>query len=216
MNIRNFVFLTALCSSMVLTAAPGDILRAKIRYGKDYPMLKKAMKPEDLNVLAREDGTVTFFGDKKNLRISVVLKDQDIISESTCDQDMQTRYGDSLRFFIKPSSNTMLWEVQVAANGKKSCFFHWGAGRMFYPLPTVAAPLKVQVNTGRIAGGWKCEVVFPLELAAKSRKLPADTRWQVMVSRCNFGSNLPSRCESSYPQATVTAVDMQRFGELPY
>ena len=65
MNIRNFVFLTALCSSMVLTAAPGDILRAKIRYGKDYPMLKKAMKPEDLNVLAREDGTVTFFGDKK-------------------------------------------------------------------------------------------------------------------------------------------------------
>lgn len=214
MQMKMMMFFAVLGSSIVLAAAPGSILREKIQNGKTYSLFRVAKLPADLHVLDQEEGKVTFYYDKKNLRVSIVLMDADIVSESPGDQEQQSKFGDTVRIFVKPAAGTEFWEIYVDSKGHKSCFFHWGPGRMFYPPATEAAPLKIQAKTGRIAGGWKCEVVFPLSQAAKSRNLPANTIWHVMAGRHNYGANLDFRYSSSYPQAVNTAVDIARFGEL--
>ena len=124
------------------------------------------------------------------------------------------KIGDAVQVFIKSENGTQLWEVLAAPGSRKSCFFHWGAGRMFYPAATETAPFDAEVKTVKTAGGWRAEIVFPLAEIAKQHKLDSQSGWTVQTMRHHYGRNISRRDSSGFPQAVKTPSDPRRFGKL--
>lgn len=213
MNFKAFFTVAVLCAAVCADA--GRIVREELVPGKEYRFLTLAKLPNDFNRLPVEDATVKFKRDAGNLCISVNMLDADTVSESTKDQTNLIRLGDSLQIFIKSDKDTRLWEVMTDVNDRKSCFFHWGVGRMInYPAPEVPAPVKICAKSEKTASGWKSEIVFPLAEVAKANNIPADAVWSVMVLRYNCGSNLVTRDISCFPQAVIKEADPARYAIL--
>ncbi len=213
MKIRN-LFISAILSTAFFARA-GEIVRVQLEPEKEYQFLMLAKLPNDFNRLPQEDATVKFKRDAKNLYISVDMLDADTVSESVSDQTNLTKFGDSLQIFIKPEKDSRLWELMTDVKNRKSCFFHWGTGRMiYYPAPSAPAPVKISAKSEKTTAGWKSEIVFPLAEAAKANNIPADAVWNIMVVRHNCGSNLNIKDTASFPQAVGKENNPARFARL--
>ena len=206
---------TAAILSAAFFARAGEIVRVRLEPGKEYQLRKLAKLPADFNRLPEEDSTVKYRRDAKNLYITVDMIDADTVSESSRDQTNLIKFGDSLQIFIKPEKDTRLWEVMSDVKNRKSCFFHWGAGRMiYYPAPDAPAPVKISAKSEKTAAGWKSEIVFPIAEVAKVNNIPADAVWHIMILRYNIGSNLPTKDISCFPQAVINESDPARYAIL--
>ena len=214
MNLKHFFTFAVCCAALLATAAERQIIRTKIQPGKKYSFLRIAKLPDDFNALPSEGAKASFKRDAQNLYISVNMVDADPVSESTADQTILQKTGDALQIFIKPAHDSRLWEVLADCNGKKSCFFHWGAGRMFYPGADAAPPVKIAAKSTKTATGWQCDITFPIAEVAKAQKFPADTVWTIMIVRFNYGKNLPTREISCFPQVVRNESDPVRFGVI--
>ena len=196
------------------TAEAGRIVPPELRNDRPNPLVIVANLPMDFNVLPEEPASVTFFQDARNIRVVVEMTDSDVLSESASDQTLLHKTGDAVQIFISPENDTRMWELMADAANRKSCFFHWGPGRMFYPAATDKPPVNISAVAVKTASGWKADVTFPAGEVAARQKLPADTRWRIMVVRYNYGRNLSRREVSCFPQAVRVVSDPARFGRL--
>ncbi|MCI5778222.1 MAG: hypothetical protein MR051_00125 [Lentisphaeria bacterium] len=211
----NHRFLCCAAAAAVLTAnAAGPIVRPEVGNGEPRGLMIEANNPEDFNRLPTETATVTFTGNPEDIRVVVDMTDADVLSESASDQTLLQKTGDAVQIFISPENDTRIWELLVDAANRKSCFFHWGPGRMFYPPATDAPPVKITAVAVKTAAGWKAEVRFPAAAVIKQYKLPADVKWTVLAVRYNYGRNLDRREISCFPQAVRTLSDPARFARL--
>ena len=192
----------------------GEIVPVEIRGGVPCPLVTVAYQPSDLNILPAEQATVTFAQDAQNIRISVDMTDADVLNESVSDQTQLQKTGDAVQILLSPENDTRIWEIFADAANRKSGFFHWGPGRMFYPPAKDAPPVNITAVSVKTAAGWKTDVTFPAAEVLRKQNLPADTRWRVMVVRYDFGRNLSRRDVSCFPQAVRTVSDPARFGLL--
>ena len=214
MKIRTFALWSACVAAVTAWAVPGEIVRQEIVENTAYPLMVVAQLPQDFNRLAVEDATVSYRQDGGKLCITVEMTDGDVVSEAVANQTALNKFGDAVQVFIKSENGTQLWEVLAAPGGRKSCFFHWGAGRMFYPAATETAPFDAEVKTVKTAGGWRAEIVFPLAEIAKQHKLDPKNGWTVQTMRHHYGRNISRRDSSGFPQAVKTPSDPRRFGKL--
>jgi hypothetical protein len=214
MNIKQMFVCSAVLAAATVLAVPGEIIHQDIAENTAYPFTVVAQIPQDFNKLAVEDATVTYRQDGGNLCVIVDMVDGDVVSEALANQTALNKFGDAVQIFIKPENSTHLWEVIAAPGNRKSCFFHWGAGRMFYPPATEAAPFDAVVKTVKTAKGWRAEIVFPLSKVAKQYNLDPKGDWTVMAVRHHYGRNLSRRDTSACPQAVKNVSDPRRFGKL--
>ena len=214
MKIRMFALLSVCAAAVTAHAVPGEIVRQDIAENTAYPFMVVAQFPQDYNKLAVEAAAVSYRQQGGELNITVDMSDGDVVSEAVADQTVLNKFGDAVQIFIKPADRTMLWEIQAAPGNRKSCFFHWGAGRMFYPAATETAPFDAKVKTVKTAAGWKAEISFPLAEIAKQHQLDPKGAWTVMAVRHHYGRNLSRRDSSAFPQAVKTVSDPRRFGKL--
>ena len=213
MSCKTFCMLAAMIG-IAWSVEAGEIVPAEIRCGVAYPLVVNASLPNDLNVLPVEPAAVTFAQDAQSIRITVDMTDADVLSESVSDQTQLQRTGDAVQILLSPENDTRLWEIFVDAANRKSCFFHWGPGRMFYPPATDAPPVAITAVSVKTAAGWKTDVTFPAAEVLRKQNLPADRVWRVMVVRYNFGRNLSRRDVSCFPQAVRVVSDPSRFGRI--
>ena len=213
MNWKKFS-LAAAAAGTLYTAHADRIVPAEIANESPCPLVIIANQPSDLNVLPQEPAVAVFAKDEKNIRVVVDMTDSDVLSESASDQTLLHKTGDAVQIFISPENDTRLWELMLDAANRKSCFFHWGPGRMFYPAATEKPPVNISAVAVKTATGWKADVTFPAAEVAARQKLPADTCWRIMVVRYNYGRDLPRRELSCYPQAVRNTSDPTRFGRL--
>ena len=214
MKTKTFLLLSAGMLTLSSWAVPGEIIHQDITENTAYPFTVVAQLPQEFNKLAVEDATVTYRQDGGDLCIAVEMSDGDVVTEAVADQTALNKLGDTVQIFIKPENSTHLFEVQAAPGNRKSCFFHWGAGRMFYPAATEAAPFDAKVKTVKTASGWRAEIVFPLAEVAKKYRLEPKGAWTVQAVRHHYGSNLSRRDTSGFPQAVKNVSDPRRFGRL--
>lgn len=210
-HLLTIIFCTA---ALTLAAAERQIVREKIFPGVKNQLLITAKLPADFKVLPQENSYFSYTKDDQNLYLSMEMIDGDVVNESVADQASLQKTGDAVQFFIKTAGDNRLWEVIADASGHKSCFFHWSAGRMFYPASGTPAPLKITVKSVKNAAGWRSDIVFPFAEAAKSQNLPADAQWHIIAVRYNYGKNISNREVSTFPQAVRFETDPARFGVL--
>ena len=180
--------------------------------GKEFRIIAK--KPEHYNRKPLEPAIVSVRNDKDNLYLSLSMKDNDTLSEAKKDQDTLRNQGDALQIFLKSEKETYLWEFQVNPFGRKSCFFHPGAGRMFYPEPGSRFPdFTVENQLGN--GKWDVYIAIPAAIfREKGFKFTNDEKWTIMVVRHNFSRFHNEREISSYPQALANVAYPEYFAEL--
>ena len=195
-------------------AAPQEIVRQDIVENEQYPFFVIANLPQDFNVLACEAGSISYRQDGGNLCVTVKMKDGDLVNEAVSDQSGLQKVADCIQLFIKPENDTRMWEVLATAGKHKSCFFHWGAGRMFYPPASAAPPVDVDVKSSVTADGWMTEIRFPLAEVCRKYQLDPQARFLVMAVRWHYGKDISRRVCSSAPQAVKVASDPTRFARL--
>ncbi len=205
--------LFALCT--VASYADGTLIRHQLSTdGKCEQFRSIAKKPEDFNRCPSEKSAVKVTCDKNVLRFSVVMDDNDVICEAQKDQDALKNLGDAIQIFIKSEKETFIWEFQIAPNGKKSCFFHMGSGRMFYPEAGSAFPAYNVKNTIS-KGKWEMVAEIPLTIfKAKGFKFTSDEKWTAIVVRHNFSRYNTEREISSYPQTVGNVANPNYYAEL--
>ena len=148
------------------------------------------------------------------LQFTVVMDDNDVISEAQNDQDALKNKGDAIQIFIKSEKETFIWEFQIAPNGRKSCFFHMGSGRMFYPEAGSAFP-EFHVKNTVFKGKWEMVADIPLSIfEAKGFKFSNDEKWTAIVIRHNFSRYNTDREISSYPQTVGNVANPAYYAEL--
>ena len=173
-----------------------------------------AKKPEHFNRKPSECASVKFDHDKNNLYFTVLMDDNDVISEALKDQDMLRNFGDCIQIFIKSETETFVWEFQIAPNGKKTCFFHPGPGRMLYPQPNFKAP-EFSVKNSFYKGKWEMTVKLPLSIfKAKGFKFTKEEKWTAVIVRYNYSRLHTEREVSSYPQTLANTANPDFYAEL--
>ena len=192
-----------------------EIIRPKLFCGGETQYFRKeAGCPDDFNRKPIEATAVTADCDKDNLYLTFDMEDDDTFNSAKLDQDNLGRSGDALQIFLKSEKETYLWEFIVSCNGKKSCFFHMGAGRMFYPEAGSDFPAFNVENT-LTAGKWIAKVTIPLSIfREKGFKFTNDEKWTFMLVRTNYSRFHSSRSGSCYPQSGSRTTDPAYFGEL--
>lgn len=208
-----------ICTFVALSAFAVQADETMIRHQltadeKDQQFRIIAKKPEHFNRCPSEKASVKASCDKKFLRFSVSMADNDIICEATKNQDSLKNFGDAIQIFVKSEKDTFIWEFQIAPNGKKSCFFHMGPGRMFYPEAGSKFPDYTVKNT--ISNGkWEMVAEIPLEIfKEKGFKFTDDEKWTAIVVRHNFSRYHNERETSSYPQTIGNVANPDYYAEL--
>ncbi|MBO7328273.1 MAG: hypothetical protein J6W00_05815 [Lentisphaeria bacterium] len=207
--------IVAICTVAMLGVSASEFIRPQLVCGKGSENFRKVAKlPEDFNRKPIESTSVKASYDKDNLYLEFIMDDDDTLTEAEKNQTQLRSAGDSLQLFFKSEKETWLWEFQLSPNGKKSCFFHYGAGRMFYPEADSKFPDFKVVN--KLAKGkWNVNVTIPLSIfREKGFKFTKDEKWTFMFVRHNFSRFHNERDTSSYPQAVHGASNPQFFGEL--
>lgn len=161
-------------------------------------------------------GKVKFLYDEKNLYISAILKDDDIVAIGTKNQESQCTKGDVFEIFLKPENALHYWEIHITPSGLNAVIFYPSRGYHFLGhlvMPEVS-PLKKLNYKISIDGtlnkfndkdrSWSVEVAIPIdELNARGIPFDANHQWRVLISRYNYSRYL-SVCElSSCPELTV-------------
>ena len=207
--------IVAVCAIAMLGVSAAEFVRPQLVCGKDAENFRKIAKlPEDFNRKPIESTTVKASYDKNNLYLEFAMDDDDTLTEAVKNQTQLRQQGDSLQLFFKSEKETYLWEFQLSPNGKKSCFFHYGAGRMFYPESDSAFPDFKVVNT-LAKGKWNVSVAIPLSIfREKGFKFTKDEKWTFMFVRHNYSRFHDDRDTSSYPQAISSTSNPEFFGEL--
>ena len=207
--------IVAVCAVAMLSVSAAEFVRPQLFCGKDAENFRKiARLPEDFNRKPIENTTVKATCDKNNLYLEFTMDDDDTLTEAEKNQTQLRAQGDALQLFFKSEKETFLWEFQLSPNGKKSCFFHYGAGRMFYPEAGSAFPDFKVVN--KLAKGkWNVEVTIPLSMfREKGFKFTNDEKWTFMFVRHNYSRFHNERDTSSYPQGIPGTSNPEFFGEL--
>lgn len=207
--------IVAVCAVAMLSVSAAEFVRPQLFCGKDAENFRKiARLPEDFNRKPIENTTVKATCDKNNLYLEFTMDDDDTLTEAEKNQTQLRAQGDALQLFFKSEKETFLWEFQLSPNGKKSCFFHYGAGRMFYPEAGSAFPDFKVVN--KLAKGkWNVEVTIPLSIfREKGFKFTNDEKWTFMFVRHNYSRFHNERDTSSYPQGIPGTSNPEFFGEL--
>ena len=170
-------------------------------------------RAEDFNCRPVEGGKVKVECDGKTLKFILDMIDSDIFNEAEKDQVNLSSSGDSVTILLKSEKDTWLWEFIVSPNGKRSCFLHPGAGRMFYP--ELKEKPGFSVKNAITQGNWLCEVTIPQDLfKAKGLSLNAKDQWKVMIVRRNYSRFLPEKETSCYPQYPGIASNPDYFADL--
>lgn len=213
--MKKNLILTALFTIAALSAAAAEFVRPQLVCGKDAQFFRMAAKEAiHFNRKPIESTSVKADCDKNNLYLTLSMVDDDTLTEATDNQTQLRSFGDAIQIFLKAEKETYLWEFQLSPNGKKSCFFHYGAGRMFYPEPGTAFPDFTVANTLK-NGKWDVKVTIPLSIFRnKGLKFTADEKWTFMIVRHNYSRFHNERETSSYPQAIHGASNPEFFGEL--
>lgn len=213
--MKNTIFTLAVCALTITGAVAAEFVRPQLVCGKDAQFFRKAAKlPEDFNRKPTEETSVKADCDKNNLYFSISMADDDTLTEAKMDQTQLRSCGDCIQIFLKAEKETWLWEFQISPNGKKSCFFHYGAGRMFYPENGSTFP-DFKVKNTLAKGKWDLEIAIPLSIfREKGLKFSKDEKWTFMIVRHNYSRFHNERETSSYPQAIGGASNPQFFGEL--
>lgn len=213
MKIKSSLIVFAAAAMLSLGA---EHVRTEILAGKEYPFFARV--DNDLyyfNRLPQERGTVKFTKKADALCITTAFKDSDVVAESTADQTMLNKTGDAIQIFLKPENETFVWEIFVDPNNHKSCFFHWGLGRMFYTSSDKAEKPAVSVKTAKGDGFWNAEILFPFsEVRKYGLNFSDKEEWTVMVVRTNYSKHLAKKELSSYPQAVKDFANPIFFGRL--
>jgi hypothetical protein len=207
--------IVAVCAVAMLGVSAAEFVRPQLFCGKGAENFRKLAKlPEDFNRKPIESTAVKASYDKDNLYLEFVMEDDDTLTEAEKNQTQLRSQGDALQLFFKSEKDTFLWEFQLSPNGKKSCFFHYGAGRMFYPEAGSAFPDFKVVN--KLAKGkWDVNVTIPLSIfREKGFKFSKDEKWTFMFVRHNYSRFHNERDTSSYPQGIPGTSSPEFFGEL--
>ena len=203
------------CAVYCFGAAAVEFIRPQLVCGSDGEFFRTVASTPDLfNRKPIESTLVKASYDKNNLYLTFDMDDDDTLTEATKNQTQLRSVGDALQLFLKSEKETWLWEFQLSPNGKKSCFFHYGAGRMFYPDADSSFPDFKVVNKLE-KGKWIASVTIPLSIfREKGFKFTKDEKWTFMFVRHNFSRFHNERDTSSYPQAVHRSSDPRFFGEL--
>ena len=213
--MKKSLIVIALSTVAAFSAVAAEFVRPQLVCGKDAQFFRMVAKEIlHFNRKPLEAASVKADCDKNNLYLTIAMADDDTLTEATQNQSQLRTFGDAIQIFLKSEKETYLWEFQLAPNGKKSCFFHYGAGRMFYPEPGSAFPDFTVVNKLQ-NGKWDVSVTIPLSIFRdKGLKFTADEKWTFMIVRHNFSRFHNDRETSSYPQAVHGTSNPEFFGEL--
>lgn len=214
MNKSIIFFAVLTVSAFTVTAA--EIIRPQLICGGDAQHFR-AMVNNDASFFNRkpiEAGAVKADCDRNNLYFTFDMEDNDTISEATQNQVNLSRFGDALQIFLKSEKETYMWEFMISCNGKKSCFFHIGPGRMFYPEADSAFPDFTVKNTIS-KGKWIAEIAIPLSIfQEKGFKFTNEEKWTFMIVRNNDSRYHSERDNSCFPQSGGRITNPAYFGEL--
>lgn len=212
--MKKSLIFSAVCAAATLCAADNGLIRNKLVAGETEEFRIVANKPELFNRRPLDGTTVKINCDKNNLYLKFEMVDGDIISEAKENQSSLSNFGDAVRIFLKSADKPELWEIVFSPKDLKSCFFHLGAGAMFYPAPGSAFPDFTVKNSVK-NGVWKADVTIPLSIfREKGFKFDKSEKWHIMIVRRNF-SRLHTQPEvSSYPQAIGNVADPNYYAEL--
>lgn len=216
--MKKIVFISAILGTFSFFANAAEILRPQLVCGGEaksffaqfyYGNLK------NLNAKPIEAATVTADCDEDNLYLTFDMEDNDTITEATENQTKLGGFGDAVQIFLKSEKETFLWEFFVSCNGKKSCFFHMGAGRMSYPKADTPFP-DFKVENTLTAGKWLAKVTIPRSIfREKGFKFTNDEKWTFMLIRHNDSRFHSERDNACYPQNGGGVLsDPAYFGEL--
>ncbi len=184
----------------------------------------QAWKIEDFNRLAVENAAMRCSMDDKNFYIELKMKDGDIVSEALDNKSSKLyNIADAVQILLNCDKYPNIWEINVTANNMSNCFFMPGGGAAL-PICSEKFSVKTEVkldgslnNSSDTDKSWSVKVTIPLaELRRKNLRFTADENWNILVFRNNFGSNLPARELSSFPQTLRNVYETARFARLVF
>lgn len=158
-------------------------------------------------------GKIRFTFDGDYLYVGAILKDDDIMSLSSQDQQLHSGEGDVLEIFLKPEDADHYWEIHISPAGYCAVLFYPSRGYHFLPkivLPQIRPMKKIKyksIVTGTLNRQndydrqWTVEAAIPLNELAR-QGVPLDTRhqWRILIGRYNYSCH-QKICElSSLPQ----------------
>jgi hypothetical protein len=213
--MKKSLIFTMISAAMALYAGESEFIRQELVCGGAAQQFRlNASKPEHFNRKPIEASCVQADNDQNNLYLTITMKDNDIMGEAEKNQSSLGSFGDAVQIFLKSEKETFFWEFQADPFGKKSCFFHPGAGRIFYPEAGSEFPDFTVENT-RADGEWKIKITIPLSIfREKGFKFTNDENWTFMIVRHNFSRFNDAKEASSYPQAVGRIYNPDRFGKL--
>lgn len=215
--MKNSITIIFAATLMAFALQAAEYIRPTLISGKDSVYFRiKPQKTEDFNCMPREKASVKFNTDKNNLYFYFDLTDDDVICEATSNQSRLQSFGDALQIFLKADQETFLWEFMIAPNGKKSCFFHPGAGMMFYPEVNSEFP-DFPVENIIADGKWQAKVSIPKTIFKEKGIKFDQATWNFMLVRYNFSRyQNTSRETSCYPQTGGSVSNPDFFGKLRF
>ena len=224
-----FSFAAALCSFLTLSGT--EIIQTKLHISdknsdippQSYPLIRRAEAITDLKVLPVERGNFTMQMDDKNLYLTFILNDSDMINEAVKIQDTMHRFGDAIQLIVKPSADTFFWEFSIAPTGLWCCYFYNGPGSMVSKkIIDIKPVIKVtpQGSVNKICDRdslWKVEAVVPLTAFTYGKyKFDKKTEWDALIVRHNFSRYLSIKEISSFPQTTKNTYNFDRAARLVF
>ncbi len=213
--MKKSLILTFVSVAAMLAAGEQEFIRQELACGGAVQHFRiNAGKPEDFNRKPAEAACVQADNDQDFLYLTVTMKDNDLINEATKDQLPLRNFGDAVQIFLKSEKDTYIWEFQTDPAGRKSCFFHYGPGRIFYPEAGTPFPdFSVKNLTGN--GEWQTRIAIPLSIfREKGFKFTNDEKWTIMIVRHNFSRFHDAKESSSYPQVVGNMYNPAHFGRL--
>ena len=211
--MKKSIILLAATTFAVHALMGAEFVRQELRCGKKENFRMQVRKPENFNCRPIESSTVKASFNGKELQLILNMTDSDIFNEAKEDQTSLPKYGDAVTIFLKSRKATWLWEFIVAPNGKRACFFHPGAGRMFYTAGGKFPEFTVQNNI--VKGQWQSVISIPVKIFQDKglNFTPAD-QWTIMIVRNNYSRFLPEKEVSSYPQSPAGTSNPKYFADL--
>ena len=162
-------------------------------------------KREDTTPLERGCFKVKY--DDKFLYVLAVLDDGDVVQTSREDQAPAFETGDVIEVLLKPEDKSAFWEFYGTPWSKVTTIFYPWPGhssrlnQKFVPGIEAAALTREVADPEKDKAGWCIEMAIPRELIEQTGGTFApDKEWRILLCRCNYGKNLPSKQISSTPR----------------
>ena len=228
-KVKLFCLSGALCSFITLCGA--EVIQTRLQIADknssvppvSYQLVRRAEAITDLKVLPFERGNFTLQMDDKNIYLTFILNDSDMINEAGKIQLPMHKYGDAIQLILKPTEDTFFWEFSIAPTGLWNCFFYNGPGSMVSKKEIDLKPeIKItpQGSVNNISDrdtGWKVEAAVPVSAFNCGKyKFDENTAWDALIVRYNFSRYLNNREISSFPQTTKNTYNFNRAAHLVF